>query len=211
MTEIVYVLGTPGSHTVKIGRTTNLAKRVAEIQRMSPVPLVVLWTHPGGHELETNLHRHFAPSRSHGEWFTFASGNPVQEIKAAVEATPWLKRSRISLERKVVRPTPQQVSKQRFAVMLEAARHGAESEYDTSALEGALAARWAEVESIPDKLERFRAARELRAQIAEGQRVFIAMERDTVAALKQLGLTWRQIGELLGMSGARAEQIAKAS
>lgn len=81
--EVVYVLGTPGSNTVKIGRTTGLARRVADIQRMSPVPLVVLWTHLGGHELETWLHRHFASRRSHGEWFTF-EGDPVPLIQEAV-------------------------------------------------------------------------------------------------------------------------------
>jgi hypothetical protein len=66
--ERVYVIGSPGSSTVKIGRTVDLKKRLAEIQRMSPVPLEVLWSTPGGHELETHLHRHLRPSRSHGEW-----------------------------------------------------------------------------------------------------------------------------------------------
>lgn len=51
--EQVDVIGQPGSNTVKIGRTTNLGTRLAAIQRMSPVPLVVMWTHPGSHELET--------------------------------------------------------------------------------------------------------------------------------------------------------------
>lgn len=81
--EVVYVLGTPSSNTVKIGRTTNLTRRVADIQRMSPVPLSVLWTHPGGSELEAWLHRHFAAQRAHGEWFTF-DDDPLPDVKAAV-------------------------------------------------------------------------------------------------------------------------------
>jgi hypothetical protein len=81
--EVVYVLGSPGSNTVKIGRTTNLKKRVADIQRMSPVLLAVLWTHPGGSELEAWLHRHFADRRAHGEWFTFED-DPLPAVKAAV-------------------------------------------------------------------------------------------------------------------------------
>ncbi|MEU4154782.1 GIY-YIG nuclease family protein [Streptomyces antimycoticus] len=81
--EVVYVLGAPGSNTVKIGRTANLAERFGIIQRMSPVPLSVLWQCPGGHQLETYLHRHFASLRSHGEWFTFESRDPVQLIQAA--------------------------------------------------------------------------------------------------------------------------------
>jgi hypothetical protein len=50
--ERVYVIGSPGSSTVKIGRTVDLKKRST----------------PGGHELEMHLHRRFRPSRSHGEW-----------------------------------------------------------------------------------------------------------------------------------------------
>jgi hypothetical protein len=83
MSEVVYVLGAPGINTVKIGRTTNLAKRVADIQRMSPVLLAVLWTHPGGSELEARLHRHFAARRAHGEWFTF-DDDPLPAVKEAV-------------------------------------------------------------------------------------------------------------------------------
>jgi hypothetical protein len=81
--EVVYVLGAPGSNTVKIGRTANLAERFGIIQRMSPVPLSVLWQCPGGHALETYLHRHFAGFRSHGEWFAFGDRDPVQLIEAA--------------------------------------------------------------------------------------------------------------------------------
>jgi hypothetical protein len=82
-TEVVYVLGAPDSNTVKIGRTANLAKRFADIQSMSPVPLAVLWSHPGGHELETRLHRRFADQRIHGEWFTF-DDDPLPAIQEAV-------------------------------------------------------------------------------------------------------------------------------
>lgn len=100
--EVVYALGTPGSNVVKIGRTTNLDRRLADIQRMSPVPLTTLWTHPGGSELEANLHRHFKGLRSHGEWFTFRR-DPVTLIQWAVEDQPWL-RTKVSLKRKADPP-----------------------------------------------------------------------------------------------------------
>ncbi|MEG8275740.1 GIY-YIG nuclease family protein [Streptomyces sp. AHA2] len=209
--EVVYVLGTPGSNTVKIGRTANLPKRVADIQRMSPVPLTVLWTHPGGSELESRLHRHFASQRSHGEWFTFTSGDPVPQIKAAVAAAPWAKPPQVPIAHEVVQPKPRRVSQSEFAVMLEAAERSVRVDHDTSALRSALSARLSEVESIPDLSERFEGARDLRAEISEGERAFLAMEREAVAELKASGLTWRQIGQLLRMSGARAEQIAKAA
>ncbi|WHM30252.1 GIY-YIG nuclease family protein [Streptomyces sp. BPPL-273] len=93
--EVVYVLGTPGSNTVKIGRTANLAERFGIIQRMSPVPLSVLWQCPGNHELETYLHRHFASLRSHGEWFAFEACDPVQLIQAAARSAPLKRPQRI--------------------------------------------------------------------------------------------------------------------
>jgi hypothetical protein len=89
--EHVYVIGSPGTSMVKIGRTTNIANRLAAIQRMSPAHLAILWTHTGGCELETNLHRHFASRRSHGEWFDFGDEDPVQRVQEAVEARPWTK------------------------------------------------------------------------------------------------------------------------
>lgn len=94
---IVYVLGTPGSRTVKIGTTTNLRKRLGDIQRMSPVPLEALWTCPGGRDLETQLHRHFKDLRLHGEWFEFRA-DPVRLVRWAVEDQPWL-RPKVSLNR----------------------------------------------------------------------------------------------------------------
>lgn len=86
----IYVIGAQGSSTVKIGRTTDLAKRFATIRCMSPIPLKILWTHPGGKELETRLHRHFAKRRLHGEWFEF-EGDPVEAVRSAIQQQPWLK------------------------------------------------------------------------------------------------------------------------
>lgn len=100
--EVVYVLGTPGSNTVKIGRTANLGQRLAAIQRMSPIPLSIFWTHPGGSDLEANLHRHFKVLRSHGEWFAF-DRDPVPIIQWAVVDQPWL-RPKVSLARKAAPP-----------------------------------------------------------------------------------------------------------
>lgn len=208
--EVVYVLGTPGSNTVKIGRTTNLKKRVADIQRMSPVPLTVLWTTTGGSELETQLHRHFAKFRSHGEWFTFINGDAVQQIKTAVETSPWAKANTPPLVRRVIQAGTPRVSRERFAQMLEAARQNTAT-FDMTALQEVMAARIAELESIPDPVERFREVRAYRQQIAETQAIFVAEQRGTVVELKRSGLSWRQIGELFGITGARAEQIAKAA
>jgi len=87
--EVVYVIGNPGSRTVKIGRTANIQKRLADIQRMSPVPLEVMWSGPGGIDLEYGLHGHFAAARTHGEWFHFKDTDPAQTVAAAVENGDW--------------------------------------------------------------------------------------------------------------------------
>lgn len=81
----VYVIGTPGSPLVKIGRTANLEGRIGTLRRMSPVPLHVLGTLGGGHELETALHRHFAAQRAHGEWFDLGD-DPFRAVQAAASS-----------------------------------------------------------------------------------------------------------------------------
>lgn len=78
----VYLLGGEGNPLVKIGRTTNLTKRLASIQTMSPTPLQVLWQHPGGHALEKALHRWFRDQRRHGEWFDLGD-DPVTRVADA--------------------------------------------------------------------------------------------------------------------------------
>lgn len=82
--EQVYVIGSPSSTLVKIGRSTNLEQRIADLQRMSPVPLKVLCTYDGGAELEAALHRYFKDCRSHGEWFAL-DGDPVVIAQAAID------------------------------------------------------------------------------------------------------------------------------
>lgn len=195
-TELVYVLGTPGSNTVKIGTTANLRKRLADIQRMSPVPLEAFWTCPGGRELETQLHRHFKEFRSHGEWFTFRR-NPVQLIQWAVEDAPW-SRPKISLKKVKPRPTP---APKPVTTPPEPNHHPA---FD--ALMEFAATLDAELAAITDPLELYRATCE-----AERRHDFLqkATAREAVVRLKARGLTWREVGERLGFSGQRAHQISK--
>lgn len=83
MSDVVYVIGASGSNTVKIGVSNHVSRRLREIQFMSPVSLAVLWSTPGSYGLESALHRHFAPFRSHGEWFTF----PEDPVKTVQDAT----------------------------------------------------------------------------------------------------------------------------
>jgi hypothetical protein len=82
--SVVYVIGSSQSHLVKIGRTDDPSRRVADIQRMSPVPLSLLWATPGGADLEARLHRRFAAHRQHGEWFDFGDADPVATVRGEI-------------------------------------------------------------------------------------------------------------------------------
>lgn len=202
--EVVYVLGTPGSNVVKIGRTTNLPKRLADIQRMSPVPLVVLWTCLGGHELETNLHRHFKAIRSHGEWFSFTE-DPVDLIRSAVSARPWVtaKPSRAT-------PAPaRRIHPNRTVIDLKLKRLLVPDASASSGFKEVIGTTIADVHSIADPIERFQAARAMRARFTAADQRSMILEQQAVLGLREEGRSWRAIGELLNVSGARVEQIAK--
>ncbi|MFF7189663.1 GIY-YIG nuclease family protein [Streptomyces sp. NPDC008222] len=83
MTERVYVVGSPGSRIVKIGRSAAPEKRLWSLQVGSSVPLVLLATFEGGRDLEEALHQYFGAYRKHGEWFELGL-NPVKDVRAAV-------------------------------------------------------------------------------------------------------------------------------
>lgn len=91
--QVVYVIGSTNGHAVKIGRSDDVARRLAEIQRMSPVKLEVLWQVQAGGDLETALHRRFKARRTHGEWFDFGDDDPVALVgQAAAEEVERLAR-----------------------------------------------------------------------------------------------------------------------
>ncbi|WP_322500827.1 GIY-YIG nuclease family protein [Streptomyces rochei] len=199
-TEVVYVLGSPDGRTVKIGRTTNLSKRLADIQRMSPVQLTVLWTHPGGSALETNLHRHFKHLRSHGEWFVFQQP-PVDAIQMAVATRPWLRTKRATAPRKPRRATEARVIDMRPATAPEvrAVQMGRISQARERIL--------SELNSIADPLDRFRALERVQALLRPD---FRRVQQTSVVNLRA-DRTWGEVGKLIGVSGARAEQISRMS
>lgn len=83
--QVVYLIGSPGSSLVKIGRSDDVARRFLAIQSMSPLPLTVMWSTPGGADLEMFLHRAFARRRRHGEWFDFGTTDPIAAISGVLE------------------------------------------------------------------------------------------------------------------------------
>lgn len=66
--SVVYFLGARGQ-VVKIGTSTNLRLRFAQLQASSAHDLTLLAFTPGGPALERSLHKVFAKARLRGEWF----------------------------------------------------------------------------------------------------------------------------------------------
>lgn len=63
----VYFIGNPAF--VKIGFTTNVARRFADLDAMSPFPLSVLLLSLGSFTLESDMHERFGLHSIRGEWF----------------------------------------------------------------------------------------------------------------------------------------------
>jgi hypothetical protein len=80
---LVYVIGSPGSQTVKIGLSRNPAKRLWFLQVGSPDELRLLATFKGGQKLEAALHRYFAAFHRRGEWYELGA-DPIEAVRAAV-------------------------------------------------------------------------------------------------------------------------------
>jgi hypothetical protein len=68
--HLVYVIQYGTAGLIKIGYTSDVARRVKSLQWQAPMPLRVLGWGPGGHTEEQRLHRLFKSSRAYGEWFT---------------------------------------------------------------------------------------------------------------------------------------------
>ncbi|GAA2263539.1 GIY-YIG nuclease family protein [Streptomyces indiaensis] len=79
----VYVIGEPGSSTVKIGFSKAPEKRLWFHQGGSPVALSLVATFEGDQYLEAELHRFFSADHVRGEWFRLGD-RPVEKVRAAV-------------------------------------------------------------------------------------------------------------------------------
>jgi hypothetical protein len=66
-TPFVYFIGVSGC--VKIGYSTEVGKRLLELQRSNPLPLTVHAVMIGPVALEQSLHIRFGSLWVHGEWF----------------------------------------------------------------------------------------------------------------------------------------------
>lgn len=74
----VYLVEAAGRY--KIGSAVDVAKRVASIQAMCPVPVTVVAAAARDRTYERTLHREFAAQRLHGEWFALTP-EQVDELR----------------------------------------------------------------------------------------------------------------------------------
>lgn len=81
----VYAIQAGNGGPVKLGRANAPAARLADIQRMNPMPLMLLGIAHGG-SAERNIHNRHMKKRLHGEWFALAE-NPLPVASACYVCT----------------------------------------------------------------------------------------------------------------------------
>lgn len=84
MSDYLYVIRSTKGGPVKLGRATDVVKRLRTLQTGHPERLEVLWSALGdGDGAERALHQHFASKRSVGEWFNLTRED-IASIPAVV-------------------------------------------------------------------------------------------------------------------------------
>jgi hypothetical protein len=78
----------------------------------------------------------------------------------------------------------------------------------TNALTAAIAATTEEVAAVEDLVERYEAARQARTLYKNGDRDLMLIQQEVTNTLKP-GRTWAEVGSMLGITGSRAEQVAR--
>jgi hypothetical protein len=66
---MIYFIQNTRTQAVKIGVSTDPAKRLRALQTAVPDRLVLLGAMPGGRDVEAGLHARFSVNRLGGEWF----------------------------------------------------------------------------------------------------------------------------------------------
>jgi hypothetical protein len=67
----VYFIRNPASHAIKVGRSADPARRLAQLQTASPARLELMGSIPGDEDEEKRIHAlfEFQHERLNGEWF----------------------------------------------------------------------------------------------------------------------------------------------
>lgn len=78
----------------------------------------------------------------------------------------------------------------------------------TDALDEAIDAALQSLADIDDPVERYRVSRQVRIELDRGSSALKATQAEIANELKP-GRSWREVGDLLEVSGSRAEQISR--
>lgn len=113
----VYYARSEDTGRIKIGWSSNVANRLATLQRSSGAALTIIWSEPGTGRDERNLHAKFAAARLHGEWFS-----PVPELLAHIETRRQTTAPPVALERGFTKPPAPVRTKQESRAVLEMQR-----------------------------------------------------------------------------------------
>jgi hypothetical protein len=73
-----------GGDLWKIGFTERLAKRLASLRTMSPVPLTLEHVWAGTIHHETAFHQRYRRKRHHGEWFDLSDEQAVKLVRGGL-------------------------------------------------------------------------------------------------------------------------------
>lgn len=79
-TDMVYFARLPSNRVIKIGWSSNVGDRIAQLRSEFKEPVELLCTLAGGADLEASFHVRFSSSRIAGEWF-----EPSEELETLVE------------------------------------------------------------------------------------------------------------------------------
>lgn len=91
MSGYLYMIASPDTNLIKIGRAQNLEARFSSIKTGSPVPLYLIFSASDCGELEKNLHSHFSEYRRRLEWFEY-TGQLAKFLSQVVDGhglPPW--------------------------------------------------------------------------------------------------------------------------
>ncbi len=78
---VIYFISNAIGDAVKVGVTSCLEKRLAQLQTANAGRLRVLGTIPGGRAEEKKFHARFAKYRLHGEWFRVVDEEPQMGLR----------------------------------------------------------------------------------------------------------------------------------
>ena len=123
---MVYIIGEPGSDVLKIGISSDPARRLRDVRISNPYDVKVLWERSVEHarRVERNVHLALVGVRIRGEWFRVSLAEAIEVIERTVTKEPvermrqeWQDAWQARLDRQVADLTvepPETVKRSRF-------------------------------------------------------------------------------------------------